>query len=80
MVYSTDKVTDESNTMYPNSFRGINFFFFKKLIVTNVLKILKYDTLSSVIQVKISENAIFKVFIQVNNPKSFAFTTLSINI
>lgn len=79
MVYSTDKVTDESNTMYPNSFRGINIFF-KKLIVTNVLKILKYDTLSSVIQVKISENAIFKVFIQVNNPKSFAFTTLSINI
>lgn len=48
MVYSTDKVTDESNTMYPNSFRGIIFFFFK-LIVTNVLKILKYDTLSSVI-------------------------------
>lgn len=79
MVYSTDKVTDESNTMYPNSFREINIFF-KKLIVTNVLKILKYDTLSSVIQVKISENAIFKVFIQVNNPKSFAFTTLSINI
>lgn len=79
MVYSTDKVTDESNTMYPNSFRGINIFF-KKLIVTNVLKNLKYDTLSSVIQVKISENAIFKVFIQVNNPKSFAFTTLSINI
>lgn len=79
MVYSTDKVTDESNTMYPNSFRGNNIFFLK-LIVTNVLKILKYDTLSSVIQVKISENAIFKVFIQVNNPKSFAFTTLSINI
>lgn len=79
MVYSTDKVTDESNTMYPNSFREINIFF-KKLIVTNVLKILKYDTLSSVIQIKISENAIFKVFIQVNNPKSFAFTTLSINI
>lgn len=26
MVYSTDKVTDESNTMYPNSFRGINIF------------------------------------------------------
>lgn len=63
MVYSTDKVTDESNTMYPNSFRGIIFFFFLKLIVTNVLNIFKYDTLSCVIYVKISENAIFKVFI-----------------
>lgn len=48
MVYLIDKVIDELNIMYFNFFWEINIFF-KKLIVINVLKILKYDILSSVI-------------------------------